>query len=297
MILVIGEILIDRFPDYERIGGAPFNFAFHLKQMGWPVRFVTRIGDDADGRRILDLLKKSGFGREDVQIDTSHATGVVDVSLDGAGVPQFDIRTDAAYDFIEFGSVGDIDFSALKMIYFGSLAQRTDLGYRRYQQFLSKAHPQTCSFCDINLRPPHIHREAIQSCLRHADVLKLNLDELFQISALCDGPTTEGEALNWLMRTYDIQRVVLTMGSQGSKVVTAQDTIVSPPVAGTAVVDTVGAGDAYAAVFAAGCLKSLPAQLTLQVASNFAALICGLPGALPSDETPYRHLRRAMNPQ
>jgi fructokinase len=53
MIVVIGEILIDRFPDYERIGGAPFNFAFHLRQMGWPVRFLTRIGDDAAGLRIL----------------------------------------------------------------------------------------------------------------------------------------------------------------------------------------------------------------------------------------------------
>ena len=296
MILVIGEILMDRFPNYERIGGAPFNFAFHLKQMGWPVRFLTRIGTDADGRRIFEMLQSSGFSSEDIQIDPRHATGVVDVTLDQAGVPQFGIRTEAAYDFIELAPVKDVDFSALELVYFGSLAQRTDLGFRRYQQFLAKTNRQVCGFCDINLRPPHINGEAVQSCLRHADILKLNLEELFHISRLYNGPEDEGEALTWLMRTYHIDRVVLTMGSQGSKVVTAQETITSPPASGTGIVDTVGAGDAYAAVFAAGYLKGLPAKLTLQLASDFAAHICGLPGALPSDDAFYKHLRQVMNP-
>jgi len=34
MIIVLGQILIDCFPEYERIGGAPFYFAYHLKKMG-----------------------------------------------------------------------------------------------------------------------------------------------------------------------------------------------------------------------------------------------------------------------
>jgi fructokinase len=59
VIVVIGEILIDIFEDYQRIGGAPFNFAFHLKQLMFPVRFFSRVGNDPHGRRIIDLLKKS----------------------------------------------------------------------------------------------------------------------------------------------------------------------------------------------------------------------------------------------
>jgi fructokinase len=49
VIVVIGEILIDMFPDYQRIGGAPFNFAFHLIKLGFPVRFLTRVGNDRHG--------------------------------------------------------------------------------------------------------------------------------------------------------------------------------------------------------------------------------------------------------
>ncbi|RZB32094.1 MAG: hypothetical protein SRB1_01713 [Desulfobacteraceae bacterium Eth-SRB1] len=49
MILAIGEILYDIFPEYKRLGGAPFDFAFHLKNLGMPVCFVSRIGNDLEG--------------------------------------------------------------------------------------------------------------------------------------------------------------------------------------------------------------------------------------------------------
>ena len=89
MIVVIGEVLIDMFQDYERIGGAPFNFAFHLKKLGFPVRFFTRVGNDRHGRRIIDMLKKNGFNLADVQMDSRHSTGTVRVDLDRAGHSAF----------------------------------------------------------------------------------------------------------------------------------------------------------------------------------------------------------------
>ena len=42
MILAIGEILYDIFPEYKRLGGAPFNFAFHVKNLGTPVCFISK---------------------------------------------------------------------------------------------------------------------------------------------------------------------------------------------------------------------------------------------------------------
>ena len=61
MILVLGEILFDLFPGNKKLGGAPFNFAFHLKKLGFPVRFVSRVGKDGLGREILDFLKQHKF--------------------------------------------------------------------------------------------------------------------------------------------------------------------------------------------------------------------------------------------
>jgi fructokinase len=297
MIVVIGEILIDRFPDYERIGGAPFNFAFHLKQMGWPVRLLTRVGDDAAGRSILETLEKSGFSAEDTQIDAHHPTGLVEVRLDDQGVPRFEIRADAAYDYLDLsrsplsGAQTQTD-----LVYYGTLVQRTARGCRQVRTFLEHMQPATCGFCDINLRPPHINPGAVQSSLVHTDILKLNKQELTQITEMLGGPQYEADSAHWLLQTFALSQIVLTMGSDGSKVITADRTITSPPVTVDAVVDTVGAGDAYAAVFAAGCLKGLPLELTLATAAAFAAEICGLPGAVPTDTGHYTHLRKKMAP-
>ncbi len=295
MILVIGEILIDRFPGYERIGGAPFNFAFHLKQMGLPVRFLTRIGQDEYGRQILRMLQDKGFRSEDIQTDAHHPTGRVDVSLDPEGVPQFNICNDMAYDYLDLSSTADSELSSVQMIYFGTLVQRSTHGYRQIQQFLERTSPPTRLFCDINLRPPHIRAEAIGSSLHHADLLKLNLDELTQISKVNNGPHQEAEAIDWLMQSFGISQIALTLGDRGSKIATAHQTIASQPPQNVPIVDTVGAGDAYASVFAAGYLKHLSVQLTLELATDFAAHICGQAGAVPSDDAFYRILRRKMN--
>ncbi|MDH3574465.1 MAG: PfkB family carbohydrate kinase, partial [Desulfobacteraceae bacterium] len=102
MICVVGEILFDVFPSYKRLGGAPFNFAFHLKNLGFPVRFISRIGNDPDGKKILSLLERYRFDLNDIQLDDIHPTGTVKVKLDEYGVPQFRITSDVAYDYIEF---------------------------------------------------------------------------------------------------------------------------------------------------------------------------------------------------
>jgi len=79
MILVIGEILFDQFPEYKRIGGAPLNFAFHLASLNVPVRFISRIGNDDDGREILRQMRALDFPVNDIQISHTHPTGKGDI--------------------------------------------------------------------------------------------------------------------------------------------------------------------------------------------------------------------------
>ncbi len=291
MIVVLGEILTDRFVDYERIGGAPFNFAFHLKQMGWPVRFITRVGDDARGRGISRMLVKNGFVATDIQIDPHHRTGLVDVSLDRDGIPQFDIREDAAYDHIDLPPMAVEDKAGIELFYFGSLIQRTANGRKQVCRLLDDKPAGAKCFCDINLRLPHVHEEAIHACLRLADILKLNADELKAVGSRRGGPLTAEQAVAWLMRNYGIDTVALTLGSQGSRVFTGQEDFTAPPAAVAGIVDTVGAGDAYAAVLAAGILRSWPMHRTLALATRFAADICALPGAVPEESDIYAPLR------
>ena len=292
MILVIGEILIDRFPEYERIGGAPFNFAFHLKQMGWPVRLITRIGDDVPGRRIQQLLEQYAFDLQDLQIDPHHPTGRVDVALDAQGVPQFDIRRDVAYDHLDLTTLSSGDLRMARMIYFGTLAQRTPGAFDQYRTCLSKKNTDTLGFCDINFRPPHLNEAAISASLHNADILKLNTEELERIAAFGGGPDKTERQLRWLSASFSIPMIALTMGGDGSRIVTPHDEVVGTPHSGIEIVDTVGAGDGYAAVLASGVLDGWPLAVTLERATEFAAMICTLPGAVPQDSRLYQNLLR-----
>jgi fructokinase len=292
MITVIGEILIDHFPEYERIGGAPFNFAFHLKNMGWPVQFTTRIGDDDDGEKISRMLELNGFDLKNVQIDKSHATGRVEVTLDTNGVPSFNICEDVAYDHIDLSSNAAIieNSDTVDMVYFGTLIQRTDYGFDQVQRILKASAESTTRFCDINFRAPHINVDAIEPSLHHADILKLNDEELAMISQLCKGPPHRANAIDWLMQNYHISVIALTHGAKGSTAFTKGKSIQAPPLIIPDIIDTVGAGDAFASVLAAGALTHLPMDHTLGLAGNFAADVCRFPGAIPTDKRIYASL-------
>lgn len=287
MIFVIGEILIDIFPDYQRIGGAPFNFAFHLKRLGFPVRFISRVGDDAYGRRIGAMLEAHGFDNGDLQIDDRHPTGSVKVSLDEQGVPTFDILADVAYDYLDLEPVRVSDSQTAAMTYFGSLLQRTDRGRRRVQRFLAQQSGRGVRFCDINMRPPHVNRSVITESLQQADLLKLNEAELVEIQSLFEAPTDTPHALDWLRRTFSIATVALTRGHLGSTLLHGEGTVDHPAVTGQPIVDTVGAGDGYAAILAAGLLQGIDWAVTIRGASRFAGRICGIPGAVPEEESFY----------
>ena len=294
MIVVIGEILIDMFPDYQRIGGAPFNFAFHLIKMGFPVRFFTRVGNDRHGRRIIEMLTKNGFNKADIQIDPQHPTGTVNVALDDQGVPDFDICENVAYDHLDLTIPDALDAGGTQMIYFGSLLQRTDSGRRQVQRFLSAKTDCTTYFCDINMRPPHVNVDAVAGSLHYADLLKVNDAELAEIQRTFDGPSAAGDVMPWLMETFTISAVSLTRGSRGSQFYSRDGQINSPAMPGIPIVDTVGAGDGFAAILAAGCIGQVPWKVTIRQASRFAARICGIAGAVPDDETFYDDFRPLM---
>ena len=331
MIIVPGEILLDVFPNYRRIGGAPFNFAYHLHHFGLPVRFVSRVGRDADGEYIRSRLKTLNFDDRFIQTDAVHPTGRVNVVMEDDGSHRFEILPDTAYDHIVLddmfpdtpkndksaqygrkekpgggggsGDTGDTgnagtnvwsaeneDFKPpAEMIYFGTLVQRTPESYSRVRKFLAGRPASTTTFCDINLRPVTYPDGVITSSLEQADILKLNDQELFFLQDLFNQQHQETDAFaTWLMNNFEIEWIALTRGEKGSRLYTRGGIQKTVGVKSANVVDTVGAGDAYAAVLAFGYLRQWPIEKILSAASAFAADICGISGAVPEDAEFYK---------
>ena len=288
MILVIGEILFDVFPDYRRLGGAPFNFAYHLKNFGFNVRFISRIGIDDASKEILHRLELARFNLDDIQIDDEHPTGSVKVKLDKSGTPEFDIISEVAYDYIEFIPEYHLNLiSNAKMIYFGSLVQRGETGFENLQAFISRNLLEITNFYDINLRPGCYNTAIIEKSLLKTDILKLNTGELAKLKQMLSLKINNEEFVHHLMETNSICTVSLTKGELGSELFTSQGSFSSEPTEAIKVIDSVGAGDAYAAMRVAGLLKKWQPEKILYRASLFASRICEIKGAIPDSESFY----------
>jgi fructokinase len=282
VVLVIGEILFDVFPDYRRLGGAPFNFSYHLKNFGFNVRFISKIGMDDAGKEILHRLELAGFNLDDMQIDDVHPTGNVKVKLDKSSGHQFDIIPEVAYDYIEYipeYHANLIDGS--RIIYFGSLVQRTEAGCENLQAFISHNSPKKQNFYDINLRPGCYNNDIIEKSLSKTDILKLSTGELEKLKQMRSLKMENEQFVHYLMETHSIQTVSLTKGESGSELFTNQGSLSADSADVVKVVDSVGAGDAYAAMLAAGVLKNWSPPEILERASLFASRICEIKGAIP----------------
>lgn len=295
MFLVVGEILFDIFPTGKRIGGAPFNFAFHLKKLGLPVRFVSRVGRDQNGEKILTFLAGHGLDTRDIQIDGSHGTGVAKVNTGQGEGHGFTIVPDQAYDYIDYDVISEQYFHPdLRMIYFGSLIQRRETSAEKFLKMIHQKPQRATTFCDINLRPDCYNRETIKNSLLVANTLKLNQDEFDEISSwFLNGESLECR-VRQLMDQYHIQTVILTMGDQASHWFHNHQHYEKPIDRIQYVVDTVGAGDAYAAICAAGIITGLPVEKITALAVQFASHVCQSKGALPDDLSIYQPLAEKM---
>ncbi len=296
MILTVGEILFDIFPDEKKLGGAPFNFTFHLKKLGFNVRFVSRVGNDEPGKKILAFLDSHGFDIQDIQVDPDHPTGQVLVEMDADNNHSFQIVKPVAYDYLEYDAhLNDLAKQDHRLIYYGSLIQRTLKGAQTVQTLLSEKSDSAQAFCDINLRPDCWTPESIETCLKQADLLKLNHEELTVIAPSSLTAAKHADIADYLMKQYHLKAILLTLGGNGSVWFAQNQQIKSlPPNRSLVIKDTVGAGDAYAAMAMAAFLHGRDTQKALDLAQDFAGSICQINGALPETDEFYQPYIQAL---
>ena len=295
MILVIGEILFDIFDKEKQLGGAPFNFAYHLKNLGFPVRYISRIGKDSHGKEILNILGQHRFNIDDIQNDDKHDTGTVIVQLSSSGNPTFHINTDVAYDYInylpkEHSSLID----RADLIYFGTLVQRSKQGFENIQKFMENRPPDTVCFYDINLRPNCYSEKVILTSLEYANVLKLNTQELYECKRIFRFSKGNDAFIHFLMDKYALKIVAITMGDKGSGLYTKDGYFHSKTNRVSSIVDTVGAGDAYSSILALGIIKGWEPARMLYMASMFASRICEIRGAIPESREFYEPIKKMI---
>lgn len=284
-VLGIGELLWDLLPGGERLGGAPFNVVAHLRRFGWRSAYVTAVGTDERGRRALDEARRLGIGTSLIEANDL-PTGLVRVWLDAAGVPEYEIVSPAAYEAITAGPgrtvvAGD----HLDLITFGTLAQRFP-GVRAATQLLAEEAPDAIRLYDVNLRRNCWHLGLVEDLLTLANVVKLNQEEQEVLAAGLALPADSTEAFaREASARYALQSVCVTRGPAGAALL-LDDAFAEAAAPSVRVVDTVGAGDAFAAVLGKGLVEGLAAAEILEAANRIGALVSSRAGAILDEDPP-----------
>lgn len=277
----MGEALWDVLPEGKKIGGAPANFAYHVSQFGLPTLAISAIGDDPLGKEINENFTSKGLNHKlDV---VPYATGTVQVELDEAGVPQYDIKENVAWDNIPWTS--DLKEIARKTraICFGSLAQRNVVSRETIKKFLDEMprKEDTLVVFDVNLRQGFYTKEILTESMERCNILKINDEELVTVSRMFGYPGIDLQDKCWiLLGKYNLKMLILTCGINGSYVFTPGNVSFQPtPV--VEVADTVGAGDSFTAAFIASILKGKSVADAHSCAVRTSAFVCTQKGAMP----------------
>jgi fructokinase len=286
-LCIFGEVLFDHFPDGKSVlGGAPFNVAWHLQAFGQAPNFISRVGDDAEGQTVRAAMQRWGMDISSLQADNQHPTGKVTVTFVD-GEPDYDIVRPCAYDAIE----AQPQAADCGLLYHGSLALR-ETASRQALKRLMASRPKTV-FVDVNLRAPWYQLPQVSDMLHGANWVKLNSDELNLLY-----PSSKSRlprAVDFLSE-YGLSGLVVTHGAEGAELITDNgEHYTAKPEQDIKVVDTVGAGDAFASVIILGLNNDWPLDITLQRAQLFASYIVGNRGATVSDAGFYQQFIKQWN--
>lgn len=282
-ILSIGEILWDVLKEGEFLGGAPLNFAVSAQRLGNTVALLSALGADARGALAASSIDKLGIARDLVQQVSNVGTGTAIVTTDAEGNATFSIQRPAAFDFVALNESFLSEISVLRpdWIYFGTLAQTTDEGQDRLKRLLD-VNPGARCFYDINLRDGHWSLDLVQRLSGVASVVKLNEAEAERLFGLANGSqhfSIETFCRTW-SSTYGGEIICITLGDKGCAVWQHGRAQVFGgfPVK---VVDTVGAGDAFAAGFLHGYQDGWPLEKTASFANALGAIVASRAGGTP----------------
>jgi fructokinase len=287
-IVGIGEVLWDLLPAGKQLGGAPANFVCHAHALGANAQLISRVGDDAAGREIIESFRARGLPTETISIDTTAPTGTVSVEVGAQGHPKYIIHENVAWDRIATDSAALAAVKDADAICFGTLAQRTNFVRGTIAGLLAEAKRDALHVFDINLRPPFINRDAITHSVATADILKLNEEELPVLAEMFQLTGDPAQQLAALTARFPIQLIVLTRGAEGSMLF-AGGTLCEHRVSSIQVRDTIGAGDSFTAAVTLGFLRKWPLEKIAHHASAVAAYVCTQPGATPPLPEALRH--------
>src|SRR2546421_5792396 len=284
-----GEILWDCLPSGKHAGGAPFNVAAHLAQIGVSSALISCVGRDPLGDEILEVAGHKRVNAEFVtRARIGLPTGTVIVTLDEHGNGTYELVRPAAWDEIRVPKRALDAVSKGRAFIYGSLAGRSPYNLDQVDRLLDVKGPM--KFFDVNLRPPFADPPLVMDLARRADVLKMNDGEVGRLAhwvrtgdSILDTPRDDASIARdcqTLAEATGVYRVCVTRAEEGAAL-WDRGSLTTAPAPHAEVKDTVGAGDAFMAGLMVGLTRGMDHRRVLENACCLRAYVAAHYGATP----------------
>jgi fructokinase len=277
-IICFGEVLYDVFPSHRKIGGAPLNVALRMASLGINAQIISRVGNDAIGKELIQFIAENGVNTSSIQVDKTHNTGEVIVQLDAKGSASYTINYPVAWDKIICTAEDEIKVKKADALIFGSLVCRDSVSHESLLEIINYA---KYAIFDVNLRAPFYTKELLINLMMQSDFIKFNDDELYEISGYLNSPYHSLEQnILYIAKKTNTKHICVTKGSHGA-VLYYNDKLYYNSGYKIDVVDTVGAGDSFLASLLSRLLMGNDPQNAIDFACAMGAMVAQSEGANP----------------
>ena len=282
LVVGLGELIWDLFPEGRRLGGAPSNFAYVSRLLGDEAAVASRVGRDALGREAVERLERAGLSTEYLQTDDEHPTGTVGVRIGANGEPHFNVNENSAWDYLEWTPEWERLAARAGVVCFGTLGRRRPEARETINRFVEETRADTLRLFDVNLRHSFFTPDMLTRSLRLSTVVKLNAEELSAAASMLNlSAAGEHGTARELLERFDLQLVAVTRGASGSLLVSREGADEHKGFRAERVADTIGCGDAFAAALAHCLRRGAPLPLSNEIANRVGAWLATQEGATP----------------
>ncbi|WP_373814310.1 carbohydrate kinase [Neisseria dentiae] len=286
-----GEVLWDDFPGGKVLGGAPLNVLVRLRSLGVDTSMISSRGDDADGEELLRQIESKNVNTDLLQVCKDQATSLVKVHLDACGSASYEIVYPCAWDRIQVEEAALQRVAESDAFIYGSLSTRDEVSRKTLEQLVEKA---KFKIFDVNLRPPHYDTGRLLEMMKKADLVKLNDDELYELSKAYGSKHNSIEQnIQFLAKLSGTPRICVTLGSHGA-IYFENGEFYRHCGYRVKVADTVGSGDSFLAGLTYKLLNNTPPQEAVSFACALGALVASHHGATP--EISLKEVENFMHP-
>jgi len=283
-IISLGEVMVEFYSkdnvsleqakSFEKsLGGDTANLLYAASRFNKKCGFVGRVGNDAFGKYLIDMLKREGIDVSNTLVEDGSSTGIYFISSLKEGERDFIYyRRDSAASHLSPTSVDSKYVSRCRIFHSSGISQAISSSCREAvfkAAEIAKESGALFSY-DPNIRlklwSSKTAREVVNYTLEMADIVLSSLEDIKSIGY----PDSPDDIAKKILKKGP-KIVALKLGSSGSLVMSDKGRVRTPAFEVRAV-DTTGAGDAFNGVFLVGVLEGWSLDKTARYANAAAAL-------------------------